>query len=177
EAYARVEAADVVAATRKLVDRAEEAYEVLLAHVALEAEDADRRVLVEHTEERAALRDERVALLLVADAGEVGGGPYEVAVVVREVAGRVVGGVEDAVCVSPALARELQGEVGVNDCARVDGGDERAEDVNAFEEEGALLLEKDGEALVRRVDGRVGLDLREVRVDGEVNGRRRRHDE
>ena len=90
EAYARVEAADVVAASRKLVDRAEEADEVLLAHVALETEDADRRVLVEHTEERAALRDERVALLLVADAGEVGGGPYEVAVVVREVAGRVV---------------------------------------------------------------------------------------
>src|SRR2546421_6201366 len=68
EAYARVEAADVVAATRKLVDRAEEADEVLLAHVALETEDADRRVLVEHTEERTALRDERVVLLLVADA-------------------------------------------------------------------------------------------------------------
>ena len=85
--------------------------------------------------------------------------------------GRVVGGEEEAEGVAPALARQLDRDVGVNDGARVDGRELRAEDFDAFEEEGALLLEEDGEALVGRVDRGVGLDLREVGVDGEVERR------
>jgi hypothetical protein len=56
----------------------------------------------------------------------------------------------------------------------VHGRERRLKDVNAFEEEGALLLEEDGEALVGRDDGRVGLDLREVRVERHVERHRRR---
>ena len=42
------------------------------------------------------------------------------------------------------------------------------EDVDALEEEGPLLFEEDRKPLVRRDDGLVGLDLREVRIHGEI---------
>src|SRR5207237_655519 len=76
--------------------------------------------------------------------------------------------------ITPALARQLRREVRVNDRARVDGGDHRAEDVFAFEEEGALLFEEDWKALIGCADGRVRFDLREVWIDGKVerDGRR-----
>ena len=158
ELYARVEAADVVALVGEVVGRREEADEILPAHVALEAKDADGRILAD---DAVARRRERFGVepLLVC-----------------EVARRIVRREEEAVGVAAPLASELSGDVGVNDRARVDGGDERAEDVYAFEEERSLLFEEDREALVRRVDGRVGLDLCEVGVNGEVYNSRRRHD-
>ena len=54
------------------------------------------------------------------------------------------------------------------------GGNRRVEDIDAFEEERALLGKEDGEALVRRDDELVCFDLRKVRIDGEVEGDVRR---
>ena len=81
-----------------------------------------------------------------------------------EVARPVVGGEHEAEAVPAPLAGELGGDVGVNDGARVQDGQRRLKDVYAFEEEGALFGEEDGESLIRGDDELVGLDLREVGV-------------
>ena len=80
-----------------------------------------------------------------------------------------VGRVPDLAGGAPAPARR-------GDRARVDRGDWRAEEVDALQEERALLRVEERETVVDRDLGHVGFDLREVGVDRGVErgGRARR---
>src|SRR5205085_7181664 len=119
------------------------------AHVAFEAQHADGRVLVEEWR-------------------DVGARLWVGALFFGEVTRRIVRGQQQAEGIAPGLAGQLDGVIGIDDRARVDGLNRRLKEVYAFEEERALFGEEDREALVGRDHWLIGFDLREVRVDREV---------
>jgi hypothetical protein len=86
----------------------------------------------------------------------------------RSAAGRGVAGHERAEDGPAALAGQLEGKIGVDDRARVHGLERALEEIDALQEERALLLEEERETLVRGHHGRVRLHLREVRVERHV---------
>ena len=145
DAEAPVNAGQLVVLLDEVVAGRDEADVRLLAYVVLQAQDADVGVLVEEAE---VIRIE----------------PFVTAKVTRP----VVGSEEQAEGVAAALARQLDRELGVDNGARVHRRQRRLKNVDTFEEERALLLEEDREALVRGDNRLIGLDLREVGVVGEV---------
>ena len=72
--------------------------------------------------------------------------------------------------IPPAFAGQLQGDVRVDDRARVNGADRRLKNLDAFEKERSFLWEEDRKPLVGRNHQLIRLDLREVRIDREVEG-------
>src|SRR5439155_1847571 len=97
-----------------------------------------------------------------------------VAFILAEVPGRIIAGHQDTESVLAALAGKLYREILIDNRACVHGLQWCVEDVDALEEEGPLLFEEDRKPRVRRDDGLVGLDLREVRIHGEIQRDRRR---
>ncbi len=69
-------------------------------------------------------------------------------IVFAEIAGIVVRGEQQAERVAADFARQLRGIVGIDDGPRVDRGNLRAKNVDAFKEEWPLLFKENWEALI-----------------------------
>src|SRR5687767_971208 len=126
----------------KIIARRQKAQTRLFSYVALQPQHADICILV--YELFYARKDAGVTYLFVAEA-----------------TWGVIGSQKQPESISTDLARQLRRVIGINYCARVHGGNRRLKNVYAFEEEGTLLGEEYGEALVGGDDGLVGFDLRE----------------
>src|SRR5262245_44698937 len=155
EPEAAVEAAQLVVLLDEVVARCDQPQAPFLADVALEAQDADVGVLVQKT------LDVRARLRIVA-------------LVLAEIARRVVRSHQQPEAVAPATPGQLERVIGIDYRAGMDGLQRRLKKIDALKKEGPLLFEEDRESLVGRDHRLVGFDLREIGIDCgvESDGRR-----
>src|SRR6266508_1852312 len=149
EPEAPVEAAQLVVLLDEVITGGDQPQVPFLADVALEAQDADVGVLVQKT------LDVRARLRIVA-------------LVLAEIAWRVVRSQQQPEAVPPATPGQLERVIGIDYRAGMDGLQRRLKKIDALKKEGPLLFEEDRESLVGRDHRLVGFDLREIGLDRGV---------
>jgi hypothetical protein len=150
DAEATVKSAEfVVLINKAIVSRQKTNERIRLTDVALQSQNANRSILIDKS---------------LNSGKDIWINP----IVFSEIPWRVVGSKQQSERVSIDLPGEFHRHVRIDDRSRVNGGDLRAEDVDAFEKEWSLLFEEDRKTLVRRHYQLVRLDLGEIGIKREV---------
>src|SRR2546423_6995239 len=129
----------------KVVGGGDETDAGVFANVTLQTQHPDKRVLIQ----KASNHGELIRI---------------VSILLAKISGSVVAGQDQSKRISSAFARQLHGNIGIDNGARMDRLQRSLKNVQAFQKERALFLEEDREALIGSDNGLICFHLSEVGV-------------